>query len=98
MVWQLQYSEWQVRTLCPACVTWLRAGFVTLPVHLEASQLSDIDSYLAARLKQDLERLALPEHGIVIKVSEEVVVRHLEIARSASTVLSCLGVSHWITL
>ncbi|WP_136680539.1 diguanylate cyclase [Neptunomonas sp. XY-337] len=86
------YSEWQVRTACQACATWFRAGFVTLPVHLEVSSLSYIDSHLATTLKQELERLALPGHCIVIKVSEEVVVRHLEAARRASAVLSRLGV------
>lgn len=86
------YIEWLMSTACEACASWYCSGLALAPIYIDVTPLSYIDSHLAQTVEHALRSSQLPSEGLVIKVSEAVVVKHLHAARTASASLDRLGV------
>jgi len=87
----VQIGNWVLHEACAQAEIWRRAGImIPLSVNISARELTELD--LAERVREELAHFRLPGRALCLEISEEVVLRDPERARSALKDLKRLGV------
>jgi diguanylate cyclase (GGDEF)-like protein/PAS domain S-box-containing protein len=87
----VQIGNWVLHEACAQAEIWRRNGItIPLSVNISARELTELD--LAERVREELAYCRLPGRALCLEISEEVVLRDPERARSALKDLKRLGV------